>query len=376
MRTSTGLPWLLAATLTLVACDTDDLLTPVQQDDLLTPMRKAEALVAAEHEFTADLMLTDLLMIMPWMIGETEGTSTFRGRCDPAANWLSYFDITGTVPDLGGVEGSASHCAYLDPTEEFAMLYDQGFAWLRSASGDDALMEYGDGRAWPTEDGAMEFEDAWSFEGGTGRFTHLSGAGTGFGTYTDQQVVAGEDVGYLMSGVMAYDPPLTSGPSFRARARLEIRAPYLDAGRPWEDPCLTNPDLGPPWIQFTQQGPGTGTHLGNFWLETEYCINGLTSETTERINRGTTASGATFEILCEGDLPLMVAGLNHAYGVRARETLTGLTGNLEGVTGVAWNSGRIEIRYTPEGVPIRPWIFEVDIVGSLNREVENQAAGR
>jgi len=111
--------------LTLVACDTDDLLTPVL---------RAEAHVAAAHEFAADLMLTDLLMIMPWMIGEMEGTSTFAGRCDPAANWLSYFGITGTLPDLGRVEGSASHCAYLDPTEEFAMLYHQGFAWLRSAS--------------------------------------------------------------------------------------------------------------------------------------------------------------------------------------------------------------------------------------------------
>lgn len=359
MRIWTGLPWLLVATLTLVACDAEDLVIPPQQ---------TEARIAAEHEFVAELMQTDLLMIMPWMVGETGGASTFAGRCDPAANWLSYFGITGTLPHLGTVDGGASHCAYLDPTEEFAVLYDKGFAWLRSASGDDALMEYGDGRAWLTEDGAMEFEDAWSFEGGTGRFADLTGAGTGFGTFTDQQVAAGEDVGYLMRGMMAYDTPLSSGPSFRARARLEIRAPYLDAGRLAEDPCFTNPGLGPGfWVHVTQQGPGTGTHLGDFWLETEYCMNLLTSETTERLNRGTTASGATFEILCEGDLPLFVMGLNHTYALRARETLTGLTGNLEGVTGVAWNSGRIETRYTPEGVPIRPWIFEADIVGSLDR---------
>jgi len=62
--------------------------------------------------------------------------------------------------------------------------------------------------------------------------------------------------------------------------------------------------------------------------------------------------------------------------VRARETLTGLTGDLEGVTGVAWNSGQIEVRYTPEGVPIRPWIFEADIVGSLDGKVNNETAGR
>jgi len=363
MRISTGLPWLFLATLTLVACDAEDPVMPVQQ---------AEASIAAEDEFVAELTLTDLLIVMPWMVGETGSTSTFAGRCDPAANWLSSFGITGTLPDLGRVDGGARHCAYLDPAEEFAVLYDQGFGWLRSASGDDALMEYGDGRGWLTGDGAMEFEHAWSFAGGTGRFAHLSGAGTGSGTYTDQQVVAGEAGRYLMRGMMTYDTPLPSGPSFRARALLEIRAPYLDAGRLEEDPCFTNPNLGPGfWVHVTQQGPGTGTHLGDFWLETEYCMNVLTSETTERINRGTTASGATFEILCEGDLPLVVSGLNHTYTLRARETLTGLTGNLEGVTGVAWNSGRIEARYTPGGVPIRPWIFEADIVGSLDRDVNN-----
>jgi len=368
MRMSTGLPWLFVALLTLVACDAEDPVIPAQ---------RAEARIAAQQEFVAELMLTDLLMVVPWMVGETESTSTFAGRCDPAASWISYFGITGTLPHLGRVDGSASHCAYLDPTGEFAVVYDQGSGWLRSARGDDALMEYGAGRAWLAEDGAMAFEDAWSFVGGTGLFAHLSGAGTGFGTYTDQQVAAGEDVGYLMRGTMAYDTPLPSGPRFQAHARLEIRTPYLDAARLEEDPCFTNPDLGPGfWAFVTQQGPGTGTHLGDFWLETEYCMNLLTSETTERINRGTTASGATFEVLCEGDLPLIVSGLNRTYAVRAREALTGLTGNLEGVTGVAWNSGRIAARYSPEGVPIRPWIFEADIVGSLDREVDNGAAGR
>lgn len=342
------------------------------------PVRQAEALIAAEHEFVAELMMTDLLMVMPWMIGETEETSTFFGRCEPAAAWLSYFDITGTMPDLGTVSGSASHCAYLDSTGEFEVLYDQGSGWLRSASGDDALLGYGDGRAWRAEDGAMAFEDAWTFVGGTGRFAGLTGTGTGFGTFTEQQLETGEDVEYLMRGTMAYDASKrSSGPTFRARARLEMRMPFFDVGNLWEDPCFTNLSLpgmynpylpGPGvWVQVTQAGPGTGTHLGEFWLEAEYCANVLTSQTTERINRGTTASGATFTILCEGDVPLWVNGLNRTYAMRARETLTGLSGNLEGMTGVGWNFARIESRFTPEGMPIRPMIFEVDIVGSLNR---------
>jgi hypothetical protein len=369
MRISTISPWIVAATLTLIACDTKDPLMPGQQ---------AEARVAAEHEFVAELMMTDLLMVLPGMIGETEEASTFFGRCEPAAAWLSYFGITGTMPHLGRVDGSASHCVYLDPTEEFEVRYDQGSGWLRSASGDDALLEYGDGRAWRAGDGAMAFEDAWTFVGGTGRFAGLTGTGTGFGTFTDQQLVAGEGVGYLMRGTMAYDASNGSnGPTFRARARLEMRMPFFDVGNLWEDPCFTDPSLpgmynpylpGPGvWVQVVQAGPGTGTHLGDFWLEAEYCTNVLTSQTTERINRGVTASGATFEILCTGDVPLFVQGLNRTYAVRAREQLTGLTGNLAGVTGLGWNSGRIESRFTPEGMPIRPMIFEVDIVGSLNR---------
>jgi hypothetical protein len=360
MRILRGASWLFAAALMLVACDAEDPVTPV-------PVPEAAAGLAAEHEFVAELVLKDLFLVTPGMIGETESTSTFAGRCDPAADWVAYFDITGTLPHLGRVDGSASHCAYLDPTEEHTVLYDQGSGWLRSASGEDALLDYGDGRAWLSDDGVMEFEDAWTFQGGTGRFANLRGAGTGFGTYTDQQVAAGEDMGYTIRGVMAYDAALSSGSTFRARARLELRTPYLDTGRLLEDPCFTNLNLGPGWVLVTQQGPGTGTHLGEFWLETEYCMNALTSATTERLNRGTTASGATFEILCEGNLPLFIPGMTHTYAVRTRETFTGLTGNLEGLTGVAWNSGRIEARYTPEGVPIRPGIFEVDIVGSLDR---------
>jgi hypothetical protein len=366
MRIPTITPWILAATLTLFACDTEDPLAPVQQ-----------ARAEAEHEFVAELTMTNLLTVMPWMIGEAEA-STFFGRCNPAAAWLAYFDITGTMPHLGRVEGSASHCAYLDPAGEFEVLYGQGRGWLRSASGDDALLEYGDGRAWRTAAGNMEFEDAWSFSGGTGRLAGLSGTGSGFGGFTDQQVVSAEDIGYLMRGTMVYDASKgSSGPSFRARARLEVRAPFLDEDRLWEDPCFTNPSLpgmynpilpGPGvWAQVVQAGPGTGTHLGEFWLEAEYCMNVLTSQTTERLNRGTTASGATFTILCEGDIPLWVMGLDRDYPVRARETLTGLTGNLAGVTGLGWNSGRMEARFAPDGMPIRPTIFEVDIVGTLNR---------
>jgi hypothetical protein len=368
MRTTRVAPWILAATLTLAACDTEDPVTPVQQ---------AEARVAADHEFVAELRMTNLLMVMPWMIGE-EGMSTFFGRCEPAANWLSYFDLTGTLPHLGRVDGSASHCFYLDPEGDFEMLYDQGKGWLRSASGDDALLEYGSGRAWRTADGATAFEDAWTFVGGTGRFAGLNGTGIGVGAFTDQQLATGEDVGYLMRGTMSYGASeRSSGPSFRARARLEMRMPFFDEGRPWDDPCFTNPNLpgmynpalpGPGvWAQVVQAGPGTGTHLGDFWLEATYCINVLTSQVTERVNRGTTASGATFEILCTGDVPLFVPGLSRTYAVRAREQLTGLSGNLAGVTGVGWNSGWIEYGFTPTGVPIRPMIFEVDIVGSLNR---------
>lgn len=341
----------------------------VPPESLLAVDREAEKQIEVDHEFEADVAMTNFMILPAQVLGVA--ASDFGGRCSDAAAWISVFEVEGEIPHLGAVWGSASHCAYLeDPA--LPPTYEDGQGWLRASNGDDIFMEYGNGTAFPVEDGLLAFHDEWTFTGGTGRFSSITGSGTDYGEYDPADVMDPDPEDrfpYLMSGSLDYDAADRSlAPAFRGTLRIEMSMPYLMAGDLAEDPCLSQE--GPGWLTTVMEGEGHATHLGPFTTHAEYCTNLELSQTTDRIHDGITTGGATFRMDCDAlvmDLPFFVPGLERVYAARSHEVLTGLTGRLKGATADIHSVGHGRITWQPTGdswVPAFPWVIELEMAGT------------
>jgi hypothetical protein len=90
----------------------------------------------------------------------------------------------------------------------------------------------------------------------------------------------------------------------------------------------------------------------------------------DRIHYGVTESGATFEWLCVElmlESPVFIPGLNRVYAFRSHESLTGLSGHLEGYGADVHGAGLMWATWQPtaEGpVPTYPWKAELDMAGT------------
>lgn len=361
----------------LVACH------EASQDRLLAPDEVSEQTTGSGHAFTAaaghafetEGFMTNYLILPAQALGVP--TADFWGRCSGDAVWLSIFEIEGSIPHVGNVRGSASHCDYkenpADPSE--LPTYGDGQAWLRSANGDDIFMDYGNGTAFPLEGGPLGFKADWSFTGGTGRFLHVAGSGIQYGTF-DLADLIGADPGsrfpFHFDGTIDYDVADRGlGSDFRGTFRIEMSMPYVMAGNPQDDPCMV--EEGPGWLTTVMEGRGEATHLGRFTTRAEYCSNMELGQTTDRIHVGRTASGADFRMPCEDlvfDLPFIVPGLDRVYAFRSQEALIGLSGRLEGASADIHSVGHAWLEWQQAGgswIPAFPWRMELEMAGTYRR---------
>lgn len=357
---------LLTIAIALVACQ------EAPPESLVATDAAAEKKTEAGHAFEADVAMTNFMILPAQALGLP--ASDFGGRCSDAAAWISVFEVDGQIPHIGDVWGSASHCAYLDDPA-MPPTYEDGRGWLRAANGDDIFMEYGNGTAFPVDDGLLAFRDEWTFTGGTGRFANITGSGTDYGEYDPADImdVDPEDrFPYVMSGSLDYDAADRSpASSFRGTFRIEMSMPYLMAGNVAEDPCIA--EAGEGWLTTVMEGRGEATKLGQFTTHAEYCTSLELGQTTARIHDGVTASGATFQLNCDElvmDLPFFVPGLDRVYAARSHELLTGVSGRLEGATADIHSAGHGWITWQPMGeswAPAFPWVIELEMVGTYRR---------
>jgi hypothetical protein len=346
-------------------------------EPLLAPDQVTEQRTEGGHAFATDAAMTNFMILPAAALGVS--ATDFGGRCSEPAVWIAVFRIEGQIPNVGDVWGSASHCAYKenpdDPTE--LPTYEDGQGWLRAANGDDVSLEYGNGTNFPVEGGLMAFRDEWRFTGGTGRFQNVTGSGIDYGEYDPADIMNPDPATrfpYRMSGTLDYDAAdVGRAANFRGTFRFSLTFPYLAAGTPTEDPCSQE---NPGQWTTVMEGEGTATHLGPFTTYAEFCYNWQAGEGEPRIHHGVTASGATFEWVCDdmqAELPLafFVPGLERVYAMRTHEVLTGLSGHLEG-WGVEINgAGSVMPAWQPTAagpVPAYPWWAELDMAGTWVRK--------
>jgi hypothetical protein len=343
-------------------------------EPLLAPELAMEKRFEAGHVFETDISTTNFMTIPAQALGLP--AFDFGGRCTEAAVWISVFRIEAQIPHVGNVWGSASHCAYKeDPDDPMEPpTYGDGQGWLRASNGDDVLFEYGNGTISPLEGGLMAFRDEWRFTGGTGRFQNVTGSGIDYGEFDLADLLNPDPSArgsYRMSGTIDYNAADRGrGIPFRASFRFEMTFPYLVAGTPTEDPCWQE-NAGQ--MTTVMAGEGTATHLGPFTTHAEFCYDWEAGAGADRIHHGVTASGATFEWLCDGlvlELPFFVPGVDRVYAFRSHESLTGLSGNLEGYGADLNGAGLMWATWHPTAggpVPAYPWRAELDMAGTWFR---------
>jgi hypothetical protein len=344
-------------------------------EPLLGPDQVMEKKTEDGHAFETEVSMTNFMILPALALGLP--AFDFGGRCPGPAVWISVFRIEAQIPHVGNVWGSASHCAYkgnpADPMEP--PTYGDGQGWLRAVDGDDILFEYGNGTTFPVEGGLMAFRDEWRFTGGTGRFLNVTGSGIDYGEFDPADLMNPDPSArgsYLMSGTIEYNAADRGRTTpFRANFRFEMTFPYLVAGTPTEDPCWQE-NAGQ--MTTVMVGEGTATHLGPFTTHAEFCYDWEAGVGDPRVHHGVTASGATFEWLCDGlvlELPFFVPGLNRVYAFRSHEVLTGLSGHLQGYGADLNGAGLMWATWQPTGggpVPSYPWRAELDMAGTWSRK--------
>jgi hypothetical protein len=339
---------------------------------VLLPIIAAAVLAGCEagvEGFEGHLAVNQFSMLPADPVAPTSGSSRFDGRCSVPSSWIATFEMEGSLPHLGHVWGSASHCSQVTEVTERgpAVTYTDGRAWLRTATGEDILLDYGDGVGLvPDSTGVQVWWDRWTLRGGTGRFAEATGSGIDSGSV----VVATMHLPpYLMKGTLRNVS--ARAPRLNLRGWIDGRwtAPYLAGGRAAEDPCVAS--HGPGWMTNAITGEGEATRLGGFTLEGSYCSGPQATVAEGRRFIATTNDGDTFEVLeleREMDLPGFVPGLDREYLYRTHHRLTGLTGALQGVVGEFWSAGRIDGHWQNMGgqpMPIQPWTLAADIAGWL-----------
>jgi hypothetical protein len=326
-----------------------------------------QAAAAARHELDGTLDYVSVFMLHANPDSPMTGASLFRGRCSTPSTWVAAFDVMGTLTGVGDVRGTATHCSQVTPLDEgVSVTYTDGHVWLRTASGEDLFVEYGNGRGWMIDAENLAYEDDWTIVGGTGGLANVRGEGVDEGI---ANVRTNEFPPLRMRG---YTVGAGAGrrPDIRGTLTMELRAPYAVTGRLGEDPCLLVP--GPGWATVTVTGHGRATFLGTFTTEGAACINLATGESSQRRLRGITTRGDVFELdVVEMlvDLPWFVPGLDRAYSLRFQDRLEGRTGRLQGVRAEIWSVAQLDARWEQAGdapAPRFPWILRSDLTGWLD----------
>jgi hypothetical protein len=352
---------ILAACATLTAC-------AAHEPAAVPPApHGVQAAAPARHELDGTLDYLRVFMLHANPDSPMTGASLFRGRCSTPSTWVAAFDVMGTLTGVGDVRGTATHCSQITPVEGgVSVTYTDGHVWLRTASGEDLFVDYGNGRGWMIDAENLAYEDDWTIVGGTGDFADLRGEGVdeGIANVTTNEFPPLRMRGYTVGAGAGRRPDI------RGTLTMELRAPYAAAGRTDEDPCLRVP--GPGWTTVTVTGHGRATLLGTFTTDGAACMNLATGETSQRRLRGVTTRGDAFDldvIEMRMDLPWFVPGVDRAYSLRFEERLAGRTGRLQGVRAAIWSVGEIDAHWEQAGdepAPRFPWILRSDLTGWLD----------
>ena len=135
--------------------------------------------------------------------GSLVGTDTMGAPCSGPASWNYMSTGTGNVAHAGVVTYTVSHCSHM--TGPTSGEFGSGGVVYTTTSGDKLYTDH-----WGTftlvmgPDGpeASIVDLHWQITGGTGRFLHAHGHGTGEG-YSD---LAAGTTKVLLDGVVTYDP--------------------------------------------------------------------------------------------------------------------------------------------------------------------------
>lgn len=103
-------------------------------------------------------------------------------RCDASAYWFSAYEGRGTATHLGRYTESNTHCMYVSGMTATTMegTFDEGLSTITAANGDTLTYAYGGSFVVDFTTGLSTIEiEWWEITGGTGRFAHATGGGTG-----------------------------------------------------------------------------------------------------------------------------------------------------------------------------------------------------
>lgn len=135
--------------------------------------------------------------------GSVIGSDTMGAPCSGPGSWQYSSDGTGHLAHVGRVGFTVSHCSHM--TGPTTGTFGSGGAVFTSKSGDKLFTEHWGtftlvmGASGPV---ASLVDQHWRIIGGTGRFLHATGAGTGDG-YSD---LAAATTAMHFDGWIKYDP--------------------------------------------------------------------------------------------------------------------------------------------------------------------------
>jgi sugar lactone lactonase YvrE len=143
------------------------------------------------------------------VLGINEDASDIAARCSDRPAWaIVSFEGTGDMPGMGLTHVFAEHCSYVGPLPDGTMgpdgTYGEGVLILTAADGEVVMGTYAEGVSTsPPPD--VGFADAFTFDGGTGRFSDATGRGMEMGTVDFSMGFGpGAPFSMTMEGVIAY----------------------------------------------------------------------------------------------------------------------------------------------------------------------------
>ena len=142
------------------------------------------------------------------VLGINTEPADIAARCTGPAWAVVSFGGPGEQAAIGSFDGYAEHCSYVGPLPDGTIgpdgTYGEGIFTLTADDGEVLRGTYTDGQTIaPPPD--VEFLDAWTFDGGTGRFAAAAGAGIETGTVDfSAGFVPGAPFAVTMTGWIAY----------------------------------------------------------------------------------------------------------------------------------------------------------------------------
>jgi hypothetical protein len=150
-----------------------------------------------QHPFTADVV--GHVMDLKCADAQCMTTSTFEGRCSVPSTWVIRFTTEGDSEPLGTITGGwGEHCSLVEwaaPGVPAGATYGDGRFDYTLASGERVWGVYQNGASQ-----AENWQDEFTFTGGTGKYRNLRGGGVDRGTF----VGLDQPMPYRMEGWIRY----------------------------------------------------------------------------------------------------------------------------------------------------------------------------